>query len=77
MTPAETIVLPLGMALLAGGGIITSIVGVVVWVFANFERKTDADARHKATEYRLNAQENLLGSVARDVSYIRGKMEAQ
>lgn len=69
------VVLPLFPAVATGFAFMSSIIGVVVWVFTNFERKPDAEARYNSVNTRLNTAESLLSSVARDVSYIRGRME--
>ncbi len=74
-TDATQLVIPLWAALTTGGGILSTLVLLVVWVFANFERKVDARERHRDLESRVSAQETLLGKVAADVAYIRGRLE--
>lgn len=71
----DQIMIPLGPALAAAGTFLCSIICVLVWVFANFERKEEAIARHKSLETRVMNQEEVLQEVARDVSYIRGTFD--
>jgi hypothetical protein len=74
-TDATSLVVPLWGAILAGFTGITTIIGTVVWVYATFERKADADQRHDSLTKRVSVQEQLLSKVAQDVSYIRGRLE--
>lgn len=72
---ATQLIIPLSTALVAGGGVITTLMGIVAWVFANFERKADATARYEALEERVGTHEATLQKVASDVAYIRGRLE--
>jgi hypothetical protein len=72
---ATTLVIPLWPAMVAGGGILTALIGVITWVFATFERKTDADQKHAVVDARVTNQEKILNEVAQNVSYIRGRIE--
>lgn len=65
-------VVPLWSALVGLGGILTALGAIVVWVFSNFETKES----HQELAKRVDSQETLLATVARDVSYIRGRMES-
>jgi hypothetical protein len=69
------LVVPLWPALVAGGGILATLLGVVAWVFSTFERKEDAQTKHDDLDRRVLEQEKLLQSMAQDVSYIRGRLE--
>lgn len=68
-------VIPLWGAVVALGGIITALGTIVVWAFSTFETKVESTERHASLKERVDSQESLLASVARDVSYIRGRME--
>ncbi len=53
----------------------STVVGIVIWVFANFERKVDASSKYDALNKRIDSQDQLLQDVHSDVSYIRGRIE--
>lgn len=65
------ITLPIG----ASATVSSIIVGIVVWVFANFERKIDAAEKHKKVEEKLKDQDKYLQDISKDVNYIRGRIE--
>lgn len=72
---ATSLVVPLWGAIVFGGGILSTVIGTIVWTFSNFERKPDAKERHDGLEERVSHQEMTLNKVANDVSYIRGRLE--
>lgn len=78
------ITISLWQAFAAAAGVMVALAGVMVWAFVTFEgkedarsRKNDTEDRHKSLEVRVTAQDGLLQSVAKDVSYIRGAMESK
>ncbi len=63
-------------------GAVGTLASVVAWVFVTFDQKKDAKERHQELvdrnsrlESRVSHGEGLIGKVASDVSYIRGRME--
>ncbi len=68
-------VIPLWAAIVGLGGVLTALGAVVAWAISTFESKDSAGERHDTMSKRVDSQETLLASVARDVSYIRGRME--
>lgn len=76
-TPIDisTAMVPLWAALTVIGGVLSALGAIVVWVFSTFETKLEASERHEALRNRVDSHETLLSEVARDVSYIRGRIE--
>lgn len=72
---ATNLVVPLWGAIVAAGGILTAVAALIAWVFATFETKTDASAKHDDTNASVTSAWTLLNKVAQDISYIRGRME--
>ena len=61
---AQSLTVPLWGAIATAGGIISTMVLLVAWVFSTFARKED-----------LKSLSEKFNKVASDVSYIRGRME--
>lgn len=68
--------------IIAGCTLLGAIVTVVVFSFMTFQTKDEArqvsdghNKNHDALQARVTLQDGTLQSVARDVSYIRGKMD--
>lgn len=68
-------VVPLWAAIVAAGGILSALGAIVVWVFSTFETKVESTEKHESHSKRLDSQGEVLLSVAKDVSYIRGRIE--
>ncbi len=75
MHDATTLAVPLWGAVGGFGSLLVALVSLVAWVFMTFDRSSVAVKRHEALEGRVEKQDHLLGKVAQDVSYIRGRLE--
>ena len=65
------ILVPLWGVLATAFGVVSSIVGVVAWVFMNFATK----AEQQEVKAKVETMDQHLLQLVRDVSYIRGRLE--
>lgn len=87
---AQTLTVPLWGALVAGGGILVSVVGVVIWVFATFSTKQEVNHEailvHNKIAAAMKAAEDakreaghgikdVAEAMTRELKYFRGKIE--
>jgi hypothetical protein len=67
--------IPLWAAISTSAALIAFVSGIIAWVFMNFAKKSELEKVEQHVSGRITAQETLTGQIARDVSYIRGKLE--
>ena len=68
---AQVLTVPLWGALAVGGGILSTSILTVTWVFTNFAKKKDLEM----LAGKVDSHAVMLSKVASDVSYIRGRIE--
>lgn len=66
----ETIQISVWGAMGAGFTVLSSVIGVVVWVFTTFATKAEQEKSDKKVE----EVERLVREIANDVAYIRGRI---
>lgn len=72
---STAITISIFQASVIAASVVSSVVGALLWSFNTFEKKNDARDKHKDLEGRVSASEKVLHDVAKDVSYIRGRLE--